>query len=93
MAYQKTLEIDIEEEAATLLECENGRMSDVSSIIEDVHKYSLDLHTKLGSLCSSIKTLADVFKRATSIFSNDDSNIPCVITASKYPIFLKFFNC
>lgn len=83
MAYQKTLDIDIEEEAATLLECENGRMSDISTIIDGIHKCSADLQLKLGSLCTSIKALADVFKKASNIFSNDDSNIPCVITASK----------
>lgn len=92
MTEQKTLDIDIEEEAATLLECENGRMTDISKIIENVYKCSADLNTKLGALCTSIKMLADVFKKASIIFSNDDSNIPCVSTASKsHPhIFIDF---
>lgn len=83
MAEPKTLDIDIEEEAATLLECENSRLTGISGVIEDVHKCALDLHGKLGALCTSIKAYAEVFKRASAIFSSDDSNIPCVVTASK----------
>ena len=83
MAEQKTLDIDIEEEAATLVGCENGRMSAISKAIEEIYTHSSDLNTKLGSLCTSIKALSGVFKRASVIFSNDDSNIPCVSTASK----------
>ena len=83
MAEPKTLDIDIEEEAATLLECENGRLTGISEVMEEAYKCALDLNEKMGALCSSIKTYAELFKKASTVFSSDDSNIPCVVTASK----------
>lgn len=83
MEESKTLEIDIEEEAATLLECENNRLTGISDIMGDVHKCALDLHEKLSAFCTSIKAFAEVFKKASSTFSKDDTNIPCIVTASK----------